>query len=357
MVLPPYTSQLLYRLSGIAILAIFSILLTFPANASAATASAPASAAKPSYTRLFYYQNGAKANQSFLMHASLVDIFAPQTYKLDDTGALSGMINPDILKFAIERKIKVMPLVTNGNFSERTAKALLDDAVKQDTAIIALVTEAKKNGYSGWQIDFEQMDASYKDKFSAFVAKTYVAFKQNNLTLSVAVIAKISDTASDYPNNLWQPLIGVYDYSALAANSDFISIMSYDDPFSEGPVAEYSWLQKVIAYSLLHIPKEKISLGIPFYYWKWDSATGERLSVGGGDSLKKIKKEFKTTAHYSTAQQMPYLTYKDHKQSIILWYENQKSISQKVALIKKNKLLGFSAWALGLEVEEVFKGL
>lgn len=347
------TSRLLYQLSAALVVTLFALvpalLLAFPSSVDAATTS--------TYTRLFYYQNGVKANQSFLIHASSVNIFAPQTYKLDETGALTGSINPGILQFAIEHKIKVMPLVTNGNFSKRTAETLLDDSAKQDTAIAALVDEAKKNGYSGWQIDFEQIDASYKDKFSAFVAKTYAALKQNNLILSVAVIAKISDNADDYPNNLWQPLIGVFDYSALAANADFISIMSYDDPFSEGPVAEYSWLQKVIAYSLAHIPKEKISLGIPFYYWKWNSTTGERLSIGGGDSLQKIMKEFKTTYHYSTKEQAPYLTYKDHGKSIILWYENKKSISQKVSLIKQNKLLGFSAWALGLEVEEVFKGI
>lgn len=340
--------------AGAVLVAVFALNVAFPESASAATTKA----AKPaSITRLFYYQNGAKANQSLIFHASSIDIFAPQTYKLDDTGALSGSINADILKFALERRIKVMPLVTNGNFSQRTAHALLDDSSKQDVAIVALVDEAKRNGYSGWQIDFEQMDASYKDKFSAFVSKTYTAFKQNNLTLSVAVIAKISDTPSDYPNNLWQPLIGVFDYSALAANSDFISIMSYDDPFSEGPVAEYSWLQKVVAYSLAHIPKEKISLGIPFYYWKWNSTTGERLSIGGGDSIKKIMKEFKTKAHYSTKEQVPYLTYKDNGKSIILWYENSKSIAQKISLIKKNGLLGFSAWALGLETEGVFNGI
>jgi spore germination protein YaaH len=67
--------------------------------------------------------------------------------------------------------------------------------------------------------------------------------QKNNLKLSVAVIAQVSENPDDYPNNLWQRIIGVYDYSRLSFSSDFISIMSYDDPNSIGPVAGYAWLR------------------------------------------------------------------------------------------------------------------
>ena len=35
--------------------------------------------------------------------------------------------------------------------------------------------------------------------------------------------------------------------------------MSYDDPESTGPVVEYSWLKRVLKYSLEFIPNEKLS--------------------------------------------------------------------------------------------------
>jgi spore germination protein YaaH len=318
------------------------------------TAAAAANNTPPHYTRLFYYQSGSAGYRSFLLHPGSIDIFAPQLYKLDSEGNLSGQIRSEMLKFALDRHIRVMPLVTNGNFSKNTAQALLDDPVKQDAAIKALIDEAKKDGFYGWQIDFEQIDASYKDKFSAFISKAYAAMKQEGLALSVAVIAKISDTPSDYPNNLWDPLIGVYDYGALSAHADFISVMSYDDPFSNGPVVEYSWLLKVLSYSMAHIPKEKISLGIPLYYWKWNDTTGEKLSSGGATSMQEIMKKYKTTKHYSTTEQAAYLTYKVNGQDIVLWYENEKSVAKKIGLVAKNQLYGFSAWTLGSELEEVY---
>ena len=338
---------------------ISSLCISFIATFLPQAVSAAASTSTPSfsYSRLFYYQGGALARKSFYSHPDSIDIFAPQTYHLDENGQLTGSVDPELLAFAKLHRIKVMPLVTNGRFDQLTSHALLDNPLAQDVAIAALVSDAQNNGYWGWQFDFEQMDASYKDKFSAFVQKAYIAMHQNGLTLSVAVVAKVSDNPSDYPNDLWQNLIGVYDYSALSANTDFVSVMSYDDPNSTGPVVEYSWLQNVLAYSLAHIPNEKISLGIPFYYWQWNETLGKRVGIGGNKGIQSVFRKHKVALHYSLQEQAPYLTYTSHAKNFTIWYENGKSITEKIALIKQNNLYGFSAWALGLETVGVFNAI
>ncbi len=323
-----------------------------------AVAAPPADAAtavkKPPYLRLFYYQDGKIARQSFLAHPGSVDVFAPQAYGITADGTLAGSVDQTLLDFAKKNKIKVMPLATNASFGKAAYQAVLDDPAKQEAVIAALVAEAKTNDYWGWQLDFEQMDASYKDKFSAFVVNADAAMKQNGLAFSVAVVAKTSDVPADYPNALWQNLIGVYDYAAIASSTDFVSVMSYDDPNSKGPVAGYAWLKQVIAYSVAHMPKKKISLGIPFYYWQWNDATGKLVGIGGNTGIDAAIKKHYIAYHYSAAEQAPYLTYWSRAQHYTIWYENAKSIAQKIALIKKNGLYGFSAWALGLEVPSVY---
>lgn len=304
--------------------------------------------------RLFYYQGGKSARQAFLAHPDAVDIFAPQSYFIDSFGNLTGNVDPVLLDFAQKNSIKVMPLVTNGKFSQSTYQAILDDPAKQQVAINMLVSEAKQHNYWGWQIDFEQMDASYRDKYSAFIANLDVAMKQNNLALSVAVVAQVSSNPADYPNNLWQKLVGAYDYGALASSTDFISVMSYDDPNSTGPVVEYSWLQKVLTYSLSLIPKEKLSLGIPFYYWQWSDTSGKRIGIGGNYGIQRILSRRKVTFNYDAVQQEPYLHYFVRSKGYTVWYENAQSVTQKLALIKQNNLYGFSAWALGLAVPSVY---
>jgi len=266
-------------------------------------------------------------------------------------------VEPDVISFAQAHNIKIMPLVTNGAFSQISYKTILDDPAKQTDAINQLIDEAKAQGYWGWQIDFEQMDLSYRDKFTAFMQRAYPAFQQAGLKLSVAVLAQISENPSDYPKNLWQKTIGVFDYSALASSTDFITVMSYDDPYSSGPVVEYAWLQNVLTYTLAHVPKEKISLGIPFYYWQWNDDSGKLVGIGGNIGIQNVLKKHKVQITYDPVQQAPYLHYTSRGQSFTIWFENAKSIAKKIELITQNKLHGFSAWALGLEQASVYSAI
>ncbi len=308
-----------------------------------------------SYTRIFYYQEGKNAKVSFKANLNSIDIVAPQTYSFKASGNLIGSVNFEILKLAKENSIKVMPLVTNGSFGQESLKTILNNPAKQDIAIALLVGEAKKYNYYGWQLDFEQMDLSYRDKFSSFVKKFGDAMKKEGLASSVAVIAQVSENPNDYPKNLWQRIIGVYDYKSLANSTDFISLMSYDDPESKGPVARYSWMQEVVAHSLTLIPAEKLSLGIPFYYWKWADATGKLISIGGYSGIKTTLKAYKVTKGYSEVEQAPFIKYTKAKKKYTIWYEDGRSIAKKIDLIAINNLHGFSAWALGLESPEVQK--
>lgn len=306
------------------------------------------------YERLFYFREGIQARKSFFAHPSSIDIFAPQNYMVDEDGFLSGEVKQDLLVFAKKNKIRIMPLLTNGSFHATTSKIFLDDTDKQNILINNLIQEAKDFNYIGWQMDFEQMELSYRDRFSEFIERAYKVFQKNNLKLSVAVIAQISENPNDYPKNLWQRIIGVYDYKRLAQSSDFISIMSYDDPNSLGPVAGRLWFEKVIIHSLSLIPKEKISLGIPFYYWRWDDALMKRIGVGGEENLNNLMKKYKLKFGYSVDEQSPYFHFWEKGKSYTGWYENARSVGYKISLIKKYGLRGFSAWALGLELQSVY---
>jgi spore germination protein YaaH len=307
------------------------------------------------YLRIFYFREGLNARKSFFAHPGEIDVFAPQNYSITATGTLEGSVAPDLLAFAQENKIKVMPLVVNYEFDQRAAQSLLDNLSEQDSAIAALVAEAKKNGYWGWQLDFEQMNLSYRDKFSAFVQKFGAAMAANGLKSSVAVIAQTSNDPKDYIKNEWQTLIGVYDYHAIGQAVDIVSIMSYDDPQSGGPIARWQWLKQVVNYSLTLIPRNKISVGLGLYYWDWSTVNGKRVSIGGAQGIDTMLSLHPSAKQYfSTVSEAPFIEYFSHKIEYLLWFENSQSIAKKVMLIKTEGLNGFSAWSLGLEVPSVW---
>ena len=333
--------------------AIFLSLFMFAGKADAAAKISVSKKSSP-IVKIFYFRDNIEARTSLFKHPNSINVLAPQIYSIDTSGTLVGRIDPAILTFSRKHKIKIMPLVTNKSFNKDTAEAILDDSTTQDLAINALVAEATQNKYWGWQMDFEQVDASYKDRYSAFIKRAGTAFKEHGLVFSVAVVAQISDNPSDYPNNLWNRIIGVYDYSSLASNADFISVMSYDDPSSTGPVAPYPWLKEVINYSLKFIPANKLSLGIPLYYWKWNNTSANLVGVGGYAGIKNTLKKRRVTLGYSVVNQNPFIKYTYRKNQYIIWYENSKSMAKKISLIKQYKLKGFSAWVLGLEYPSVY---
>ncbi len=307
--------------------------------------------------KIFYYREGKNARTSLYSGELAIDVLAPQSYTFKEDGTLVGDMSAYVLGYAKNKGIKIMPLVTNPNFSKNGVHSFLDDRLQQEKAIEGLVKEAKDRGYWGWQIDFEQMDFSYRDKFSKFVERFGDAMKENGLISSVAVVSQFSQNPSDYVKTLWQDLIGVYDYPTLASHIDFLSIMSYDDPDSEGPIARYSWLKKVLDYTLTQVPKEKISMGLALYYWLWNDATGKIVEIGGNGGVQEALKKHSMISGWNTAEQAPYFKYTSKKKHYTLWYESGKSIQIKLDLMKKYGLAGFSAWAIGLEVPSVKKVL
>lgn len=308
----------------------------------------------PGYNRIFYFREGRLARESLFKNPNSIDILSPQAYRIEGSGRVVGGIREDIIQFARANNIKMMPhFINNGD----TYKVFLDDPLKQEAAIAQLVAEAKAKGYWGWQSDFESMELPYRDKYSAFISRMYSAFKPHGLVLSVAVIAQISENPADYPSNKWYRPIGVYDYQALNSVTDFITIMSYDDPYSRGPVAQFNWFLEVLRFSMNKIPANKISLGIPLYYWLWDAETGRRVEAGGRQGISNVFNRYRVAVRYSTLHEAPYLSYRKGKRPYTLWYENARSVKKKTDLIKAHKLHGFSAWALGLELQSIFNSV
>lgn len=309
------------------------------------------------YTRLFYCQNGSSAVTSFTTNWKSVDVLAPQAYSIDGAGTLTGGINPPLLALARQHGTKLMPLVVNKGFSSAVSAAFLDDPAKQQRAIDAMVAEAISQNFWGWQIDFEQIDVTYKDKFTKFISDLNTALDKVNRQTSVAVIAQTSRDPNDYPKDYWYKFIGVFDYAALATSSDFISLMSYDDPWSKGPVTRFSWLKEVINFSLKSVPAEKISIGIPLYYWRWNNTTGKRVAVGTYKQLVSQMNQHYVKSGYSQTEQTAFMTYTSQRMKYTIWYENSQSVKAKTDLIKKLGLHGFSAWALGQEVPSVHQSV
>ncbi|MEI6316181.1 MAG: glycosyl hydrolase family 18 protein [bacterium] len=325
-------------------------ILIFPCVSRAQTSASPQA--------LLYVQNSTRAINSLREHISSVDIVAPQTYVTNSKGKLMGKPNKEILSIAQTAGAHIMPLVSNQGFNQKKIDEFLKDTNAQNALLASLVTEAQTQKYIGYQYDFEHIAVSDRDVYSAFIAKSATYFHGNNLQLSVAIAPIHSENPNDFGPGSWQNWTGAFDYPAIGASADFVSVMAYDDSNSVGPTASLPWVTQVANYTLAHIPANKVSFGIPFYAWVRNTATGKRVEITGYPVLGSIiDNGTYIDKGWSDTLGVPWITFKakgKHGKVLTAWYEDAQSFQKKINLIKTNNMRGYSAWAIGQEDPKIW---
>lgn len=318
---------------------------------------------------LWYYTETPRSRESFFKNANKINVLAPQTYELKEGGIVSSNMKNDILEFASRNNVKVMPLLANTDgkiFNQKTIKNLLDDTKNWQAVSKYMREEAYNKNYIGWQLDLENIPVSYKDKFNNFVKYLNGEFKKDNLILSVAVVSKVSDEKKEYDANYWNNWAGAYDYKFLSDNTDFLSIMAYDEPASIGPVASLSWSKKVLDYATSNIQPEKISFGIPVYGWAYRGKEKKHFSMVDYPFTYKILTDFnKNDSNNMTTGagisknfgNISWVSYNKFGKNYTIWYEDKNSFETKLNQIKKYapKVRGISVWVLGDEDPQIWK--
>ena len=216
------------------------------------------------FEKIFYMSESKEKEgiASLKINADKIDIIAPQFYGVTEKLKIAGGLSSNLKKIIKEKNLKVMPLVANAGFKQSIMHNLLSSKKDQDAVIKGLIYLAQKNGYIGWQFDFENISYLDKDLYSIFVENTAKAFHEKGLILSVAAVSRFVDYEDTSAFKNWS---GVFDYARISKAVDFISLMTYDDPNSVGPVASLPFVNNVLAYVKDKIPADKLSLGIPTY--------------------------------------------------------------------------------------------
>lgn len=299
--------------------------------------------------KLFYFFNNTYGLTNFKKNSEEIDVIAPQVYTVgyDLKVKKPKSSTLKISKEAKKKKVDTMPLLVNADFSKILMSDILLNQEAQDDIIEFMIEEAEKYGYIGWQFDFENINHLDRDMYTTFVAKTYKAMKENNLQFSVAVVPRSRPYDPQSTNQDWS---SGYDFAEIAKNADFVSLMSYDDPYSVGPVASLSYTNKILDYMLTLMPAEKISLGIPLYCWKWDNDINMKVgSLTHKLTLKEYQKGKDKSREYNAQLGAEAFNYTRNGSNYTVWCESEESIKAKMDIIEKKGLRGFSAWAIGQE--------
>ena len=318
---------------------------------------------------LFYLTDSPEAIRSFLAHAGKIDVVVPTWYSVDADGLVTGASNPMVMEAAQREHVPVMPIL--GLFGKKPFHDLAASTVAQDRMNEALLREAKLNGYTGFQFDFENLFWTDRDGLSALVKRAANALHKAGLKLTIATVPN----APGYPGSggfakwIYTDWRGAYDLAELAKSVDLICLMTYDQHTrwtTPGPVAGWQWTVDNLDYALKVVPKEKLSLGIPLYGYHWytdapitDKATGvEKPNPGAAyistpDALQ-LATAYKGKVEWDSEDRDSYFYFYRDQMREWIYFTDLRTFRERYKLAEDRGLEGFCSWVLGTEDPEIW---
>jgi spore germination protein YaaH len=310
---------------------------------------------------LWYATGSEQSTQSFLAHADRISIVAPQVFKFDAFGRITGHLDSRLVDAARAHHVKLVPLVVNPGFDQHLVHRILTLSSARRRAIQALGALCRDDHLDGIQFDLENVNVKDKAAFTAFVRESADTVHRAGCTLSAAVVPRLSESrgSSSYSRWMFDNWRGAYDYKALAQSLDFISYMTYAQHTGNstpGPVAGYPWMEECLQYALsLGVPPEKISLGIASYsdwwYPSYDVKAGPRSR--GRDISYAVAESLLTRARahavWDDEQKSPVAHWMEDGVFQHMWIEDARAFTAKLELVRKYHLRGYSVWVLGTE--------
>lgn len=313
---------------------------------------------RPAEIVMYMGGSGERALDTFREHADLISIVAPQAYRADSAGNVSGGVHPGVLATARERGVAVMPLIVNPGFDQPLVHALLNDPTARRRATNAMVALAEEHGFWGWQFDFENIHRSDRDALTTFYRESSEALHAAGFGLSIAVVpphlGEVSTPFHAYMRDNWR---GSFDLPALAEAGEFISFMTYAQhggPTAPGPIAGLPWMRAELEHALDRVPPEKLSLGIPSYSGHWlpthDEARGAR--VAGREipysRARVLLDSAGTELRWLDREGVHYTFWENGGVFEWLFLEDRRSLEAKLDLLDEHpRIRGISVWVLG----------
>lgn len=290
------------------------------------------------------------------LDAFLINDFAPYStlismfdYQFSPNGNIVNELNE---RAAIEEawRSRVIPLVTITNlvpegFSTELTHQVLNNHISRTNLINNIVNLTYRKGYGGVNIDFERVGAEDRDLLTRFLSELKNRLAEHGYMLTIAVPPKTSEDI---------PWVRGYDYGGIGAIVDLVFIMTYDWHHTEsgpGPVAPINEVRDTIRFATESMPREKIVLGVPLYGYEWPIPYTQGLTgraISNEDAINTAM-NYQSPIQYSEQSATPFFRYMDPTgQMHEVWFEDVRSMSEKMKLVSDFNIQGMGAWQLNL---------
>ena len=280
--------------------------------------------------------------------------------------------------------VRALPTITDGT-DENVLSGLMADP-KSRTEIVTLITAlVVDNKFAGIDLDFEGF--AFTDDSSTWkkTAVGWVALVKE-LSKSLRAKNKLLSVSTPY---VWDPTekrkgYYFYEWAKIGPYIDRLRFMGYDYSVARpGPIGPLSWTEKTIQYAVKAMPSSKVYLGLPGYVRNWITAVDGVCPA----NVAKVYKVNARTEHpmswvRDNREELGFVPQfnEEHQEMTFnyqrqyngqtasglstsctvkrtVWYQDQRALTARAALVTKYKLGGVAMWTLGMEDETAYDGI
>ena len=300
-----------------------------------------------------YYSEVASAPDRTGVTMDGVNVVSPAFFHLNTNGELTGNVGQagvTYIEWAHSNGYKVWPMVQNaGDGMLNVTSNIMNDYNKRQNLINKIVDYCVKYKLDGINVDFENMKQEDKDMYSRFIIELTPRLKDMGVVVSVDV------TAPD-GSETWSMC---FDRNVIGDVADYIIFMAYDQygtsSNKSGTTAGFDWVNVSLNKFLKteEIKNDKIILAIPLYTRLWTEDSSGNVVKQTTVSLKNINKVIPSDVQKTWDDNLKqyYVEYQDGSYTKKMWIEDEKSLKEKISLIKNNNLAGVASWEKGMETD------
>ena len=286
-----------------------------------------------------YSPSSTASQNSLAAHLRQISAISPLWYSFRADGSLHelGYYHASVRRYAAAHHVAVYPIVING-FSNQ---AVVENPAIRQQAVTRLRGLALKDGYAGFNIDFEGLNPSARQGMNAFVIALARALKPIGRKIAVDVPPKTT------PNNQYAM---PYDFGVLGRYANQIILMTYDYHSvgtPPGPVAPYPWMVASVRYALGRMPAKKIVLGLAGYGYDW-SSTGQTTEYHDL-AVEALARREGAPVRWNAVNREFTFRYVQGGIRHVVWFENGFSDRFRLQLARQDHLGGVALWRLGDE--------
>jgi len=252
-------------------------------------------------------------------------------------------------------------LIAIKNFDNTSIDTLIGNEIYTNNAVSQLAKLVDDYDLDGINIDFEyfsDIDTQTLQNYNRFLSTLAAKLKE---VKSAAVLSVDVNATVVYKDN-------AYDMVKIGEVVDQVIIMGYDyhQPSSlyAGAVApidandDNPSIRRTIDSLTGRVDPEKLILGIPLYGYEWQTFSEEKNSrtiadTGAIATYKRVRELITgrddVVLYFDDLSQSPWLTYNQNGLIKQIYYEDEKSLLEKIKFVELNNLEGIALWALGYE--------